>query len=148
MLQADDKGNVWLLHNLSKNTPDQLPDPSKMSGLSICNFTVDAERVAKELVAKVNKFNIYRDPREIESGLANRILAYGNKHNLKTPDEFMPYMDALRDELDKLETQLSLRKKSIFMRTDGKRVIDIGGKDVLVDNVEDLLTALESSNSK
>ena len=148
VLQADDKGNVWLLHNLSKNTPDQLPDPSKLSGLSICNFTVDAERVAKELVAKVNKFNIYRDPRQIESGLANRILAYGNKNNLKEPSEFMPYMDALRDELDKLETQLSLRKKSIFMRTDGKRVIDIGGSDVLIDNVEDLLAALESNSSK
>lgn len=143
VLQADDKGNVWLLHNLSKNTPDQLPDPSKMSGLSICNFTVDAERAAKELVAKVNKFNIYRDPRQIESGLANRILAYGNKHNLKTPDEFMPYMDALRDELEKLATQLATGKKHIILRTDGKRVIDIGGRDILIENVEDLLASLE-----
>ena len=104
---------------------------------------ISAERVAKELVAKVNKFNIYRDPRQIESGLANRILAYGNKHNLKDPGAFMPYMDALRDELDKLATQLGTGKKHIILRTDGKRVIDIGGKDVLIDNVEDLLAALE-----
>ena len=34
------------------------------------------------------------------------------------------------------------------MRTDGKRVIDIGGSDVLIDNVEDLLAALESNSSK
>lgn len=147
VLQVDDKGNVWLLHNLSKNTPDQLPDPNNKlgSGLSICDFTVDAERVAKELVAKINKLNIYRDPRQIESGLANRIITYKNKQNLRTTDEFMPmpYLDALRDELDKLTTQISTGKKHIIMRMDGKRVIDIGGKDVFIENVEDLLAALD-----
>jgi hypothetical protein len=145
VLQVDNRGNVWLLHNLSKSTPNVLPDPTNLSGFNVCDLTVEAERTAKELVAKINKFNIYRDPRQIESGLANRILEHKIKNNLKIPGDFMPYLDALRSEIDKLALQLSNGRKHIIMNTSGERVIDIGGRDVPIENVEDLIGALETN---
>lgn len=142
VLQVDNKGNVWLLHNLSKNVPDQIPDPNKLAGLSVCDLTVDAERSAKDLIAKINKLNIYRDPRQIEAGLANRIISYKNKNNITKQEDFMPLLDALHDELDKLSIQLSRGYKHIILNKDGTRTVDIGGVPIQIDNIDDLLNKL------
>ena len=107
VLQVDNKGNVWLLHNLSKHTPNQLPDSNSITNLNICNLTETAEAKAKNIIAKINKFNIYRDPREIESGLANRILTYKRENDIKDPEMYNKYLDTMAVELDKLSQKLA-----------------------------------------
>lgn len=142
VLQVDNKGNVWLLHNLSKNSPDQIPDPNAYASINVCNLTVDAERSAKDLIAKINKMNIYRDPRQVESGLANRILAYKRKNNVTQAEEFMPLLDALHDELDKLNIQLSRGIKKITLESSGVRTLNVGGNIISVDDIDALLANL------
>lgn len=73
VLQINSAGNATLLHNLSKNTPDTLPDIFKGKMLNECNLTVLDTQKAKQLIAYINELNIFKDPRKIETGLANII---------------------------------------------------------------------------
>lgn len=142
VLQVDNKGNVWLLHNLSKNSPDQIPDPNKLAGLAVCDLTAEAERSAKDLIAKINKMNIYRDPRQIEAGLANKILEYKQKNNITTQAGFIPLLNSMHDELDKLNMQITKGYKNIILNKDGSRTVEIHGAPVMLDDINLLLTNL------
>ena len=73
VLQINSAGNACLLHNLSKNTPDKLPDIYRGKMLEECNLTVLDTQKAKQLIAYINELNIFKDPRKIETGLANII---------------------------------------------------------------------------
>ena len=73
VLQINSAGNGSLLHNLSKNTPDKLPDIFRGKMLEECNLTVLETKKAKQLIAYINELNIFKDPRKIETGLANII---------------------------------------------------------------------------
>ena len=58
---------------LVKNTPDKLPDIFRGKMLEECNLTVLETKKAKQLIAYINELNIFKDPRKIETGLANII---------------------------------------------------------------------------
>lgn len=150
VLQIDDKGNVWLLHNLSKTSPGELPDLSKGRYLDECNLTVKEAQRAKELIVEINKLNLFTDPRVIETGLMNIIDKAKRKEIVEgrerpeciNPDEgefdsgyVQPYLSALTEEVKRLSKVIATNKmrndKDIEFTDDTKQYADVGG--VLVD---------------
>lgn len=159
VLQIDDKGNVWLLHNMSKSAPSELPDLSKGRYLDECNLTVKESRNAKELIAEINKLNLFTDPRTIETGLQN-IINDAKINEIKNGrvdptcinlDEgnldsgaVNPLLTSLRDEVKRInQVLLKARKRdsSSVFTDDTKRYIDIGGQLI---NVEDFNSFLRN----
>ena len=94
VLQINSAGNGSLLHNLSKNTPDKLPDIFRGKMLEECNLTVLETKKAKQLIAYINELNIFKDPRKIETGLANIIQ---NKELQKIVQDKMLSKGGLKD---------------------------------------------------
>jgi hypothetical protein len=150
VIQIDDKGNVWLLHNLSKTSPGELPDLTKGRYLDECNLTVKEVARAKELIAEINKLNLFTDPRVIETGLMNIIDKAKRKEIVEgrerpdciNPDEgefdsgyVQPYLSALTDEVKRLGQVIATNKmrndKDIEFTDDEKKYADVGG--ILVD---------------
>lgn len=159
VLQIDDKGNVWLLHNMSKSAPSELPDLSKGRYLDECNLTVKESRNAKELIAEINKLNLFTDPRTIETGLQN-IINDAKINEIKNGrvdptcinlDEgnldsgaVNPLLTSLRDEVKRInQVLLKARKRdsSGVFTDDTKKFIDVGGKLI---NVEDFTSFLRN----
>lgn len=159
VLQIDDKGNVWLLHNMSKSAPSELPDLSKGRYLDECNLTVKESRNAKELIAEINKLNLFTDPRTIETGLQN-IINDAKINEIKNGrvdptcinlDEgnldsgaVNPLLTSLRDEVKRINQVLLKAKKrdsSGVFTDDTKRFIDVGGQLI---NVEDFNSFLRN----
>lgn len=150
VLQIDDKGNVWLLHNLSKTSPGELPDLTKSRYLDECNLTIKEAKRAKELIAEINKLNLFTDPRVIETGLMNIIdkakkkeIVDGRKRpNCINPDEgefdsgyVQPYLSALTEEVKRLGRIIATNKTrdgtDIKFTDDTKKYADVGG--ILID---------------
>lgn len=150
VLQIDDKGNVWLLHNLSKTSPGELPDLTKSRYLDECNLTIKEAKRAKELIAEINKLNLFTDPRVIETGLMNIIdkakkkeIVDGRKRpNCINPDEgefdsgyVQPYLSALTEEVKRLGRIIATNKtrdgNDIKFTDDTKKYADVGG--ILID---------------
>lgn len=113
VLQINNNGNACLLHNLSKNTPDLLPNYPRGKLITDCNLTVQETEKAKELIAYINELNIFKDPRKIETGLANIIqnkdLQDIIKDKLKSDkgmdsiqDVTTPILDSLVSSIDEL----------------------------------------------
>ena len=159
VLQIDDKGNVWLLHNMSKSAPGTLPDLSKGMYLDECNLTVKESRNAKELIAEINKLNLFTDPRTIETGLQN-IINDAKINEIKNGrvdptcinlDEgnldsgtVNPLLTSLRDEVKRINQVLLKARKSDSSKVftdDTKRFIDVGGQLI---NIEDFNTFLRN----
>ena len=164
VMQIDDKGNVWLLHNLSKSSPNELPDLSKARYLDECNLTIKEQRKAKELIAQINKLNLFTDPRQIETGLLNiidkakrdEIIAGRNRPDCINPDEgefdsgyVQPYLSALIAELQRIN-QIIRHEQNMTGNIDIKytdntqKYADIGGILVDMDNINGFLDNLLS----
>jgi hypothetical protein len=163
VLQIDEKGNVWLLHNLSKSSPDELPDLTKARYLDQCNLTIKEQKRAKEVIAEINKLNLFTDPRKIESGLLNiidkakrdEIISSRTRPDCINPDEgdfdsgfVQPYLSAITTELKRINQIISRNKqrddKDIKFTDDTKKYADIGGMLIDMDNVDVFLKNLLS----
>jgi len=166
VLQINDKGNVWLLHNLSKSTPDELPDLTKGRYLDTCNLTNNEAKKAEELINEINKLNLFTDPRKIESGLLN-IISKAKRQEIingrSRPDciseneiEFLdgyvqPYLNSLIEEVKRINEIIHTNRKrdgkDIKFTDNSKKYADVGGIIIDMDNIELFLENLLSQNN-
>lgn len=142
VLQMDNSGNVWLLHNLSKSAPDELPDINRPRYLDECNLAIDEEAKAKALINKINKINKYINPRDIEPGIANIIKSSidnnGREHNV-----INALLDGLNSEIDKISTKINeLLNNGEDIDNIMERGVEIGGKIISIAKINDYLTYL------
>jgi hypothetical protein len=163
VLQIDDKGNVWLLHNLSKSSPSELPDLNKSRYLDECSLTIKESKKAKELIAEINKLNLFTDPRKIETGLLNVVNKAQekekqegkNRNKCLDPNDgefdsgyVQPYLSALIDEIKRINQIITTNKyrdgKDINFTDDTKQYADIGGFIIDLDDINGFLDKLLS----
>lgn len=159
VMLIDDKGNVWLLHNMSKSSPNELPDINKRSYLDECNLTIKEAKNAKELIAEINKLNLFTDPRTIETGLQN-IISEAKRKEIKSgrqeidcinPDEgdfdsgyVNPLLISLKDEVKRInqvfeKNRVESEEGGIEFTDNTKKYIDIGGQHINVENFNKFL---------
>lgn len=161
VMQIDDKGNVWLLHNLSKFSPSELPNIDNPNNLEQCNLTIKEQDTAKELIAQINKLNIFTDPRKIETGLLN-IIDKAKQHEIINGIErpncinnninniengyVQPYLSALIDEVKRIAHIINYQNhdsQNNNSQTDNKYA-DIGGILIDIDDINIFLNNLLS----
>ena len=141
VLQMDNKGNVWLLHNLSKSAPDTLPDINKPRYLEDCVLAIKEETKAKNLIAKINKINTYIDPREIEPAVANIIQSAKDK---KLPTDVVnPLLDSLNIEMDNINDKVNdLIGNGEAVENIVNKGVQLAGKNISIDKITDYLAYL------
>lgn len=141
VLQMDNKGNVWLLHNLSKSAPDTLPDINKPRYLEDCLLAIKEETKAKNLIAKINKINKYIDPREIEPAVAN-IIQLAKDKKLPT-DVVNPLLDSLNVEMDDISDKINeLIGNGEEVENIIKKGVQLAGKNIPIDKITDYVSYL------
>lgn len=159
VLQINSLGNACLLHNLSKSTPDKLPDIKKTKFIEECNLSVVETERAKELIAYINELNIFKDPRKIETGLANIIQNEEleeiiknklQKDGLENVNEVTnPILDSLSTALKKLGNLIKdVRQGKVIDESDlnyDKKYLRLGGMIIDIDNSVDFFTQLLES---
>ena len=146
VLQINHNGNACLLHNLSKNTPDLLPNYPRGKLITDCNLTVHETEKAKELIAYINELNIFKDPRKIETGLANIIQNKELQNIIKDKLKSDKGMDSIQDVTNPILDSLvsSINELSLIIkkaRQDGdddtlndRKYLDLAGMVIDMDD--------------
>lgn len=147
VMQIDDKGNVWLLHNLSKDTPGSLPDPNSVRYIEACNLTDTETKRMKQIVAKINEINLFTDPRLVETGLADVVNKYAQPKLAKVgpndQDVIMPLLDGIYAEVENVGRRIrELQRNGVQFKKDEERVVDIGGMRIRLDNFPEFLETI------
>jgi hypothetical protein len=161
VLQIDDRGNVWLLHNLSKSSPSELPDINNPSYSEQCNLSINEANKAKELIAEINKLNLFTDGRQIETALQNIINEEKRKEiiNLRGDDNCIdtnegefdlghvnPLLSSLIAEVKRINNVMNDNESNIITR-DNIRFVDVGGMLININNIESFLHHLKTSSN-
>jgi len=151
VLQMDNKGNVWLLHNLSKSAPDALPNLNRPRSIEECKLAVEETRKAKQLISTINTINQFVKPQDIEPEVANIIQsALFNKksnkndtHEVQIKEVINPLLDSLNQEMDKVSTKVNeLIDNGQSIQDLMIKGIEIAGKRVPIDKITDYLAHL------
>jgi len=147
VMQVDDKGNVWLLHNLAKDTPGSLPDPNAVRYVAECSLTGMESKRMKQIIAKINELNLFTDPRLVETGLANVVNRYAQPRLAKVgpndQDVVMPLLDGIYAEVENVGRRIrELQQAGKLVQNKEDRVVDIGGMRVRLDNFPEFLDTI------
>jgi hypothetical protein len=100
VLQIDDQGNVWLLHNLSKSVPATLPDPNKSSYLNDAKLSTKLYNRFKILIEKINRTNLFTNANDVENSVIDFVSQYSEKSDQEQSNILNPILDTLHKEFD------------------------------------------------
>ena len=140
VMQMDDKGNVWLLHNLSKSSPGELPDLRRARYIDECSLTASESSHMRDLISKINELNLFTDPRLVETGLANLVTSSGALEDTKG---IMPLLDAIIAEVSIISKHIyKLKQSGAEFKNKEKRQANIGGLLINLDDFEGFLNHL------
>jgi hypothetical protein len=141
VMQMDNKGNVWLLHNMSKDTPGQLPDLSKPRYIDECMLNDAEYKRVKQIVREINEQNLFTDPTRIDNSIANLVV---RANRIYSPTNgVLPFLDAMHDELQSISTRIAQLKAAgkQFKNSETRHAI-IGGMRINMDDIDGFLDAL------
>ncbi len=141
VMQMDNKGNVWLLHNMSKDTPGQLPDLSKPRYIDECMLNDAEYKRVKQIIAEINEQNLFTDPTRVDNSIANLVVRANRVYS--PTNGVLPFLDAMHDELQSISSRLAQLKAT------GKKFKDsetphatVGGMRINMDDIDGFLDAL------
>lgn len=141
VMQMDNNGNVWLLHNMSKDTPGQLPDLSKPRYLDECMLDDAEYKRVKQIIREINEQNLFTDPTRVDNSIANLVVR-ANKVYSPT-NGVLPFLDAMHDELQSISTRIAQLKAAGRKFKDSEtRHATIGGMRINMDDIDGFLDAL------
>ena len=146
VMQMDNKGNVWLLHNMSKDTPGQLPDLSKPRYLDECMLDDAEYKRVNQIIREINEQNLFTDPTRVDNSIANLVVR-ANKVYSPT-NGVLPFLDALHDELQGISTRIAQLKAAGKKFKDSEtRHATVGGMRINMDDIDGYLDALSEMAS-
>jgi hypothetical protein len=141
VMQMDNKGNVWLLHNMSKDTPGQLPDLSKPRYIDECMLGDGEYKRVKQIIAEINEQNLFTDPTRVDNSIANLVVRANRVYS--PTNGVLPFLDALHDELQSISTRIAQLKAAGKKFKDSEtRQAMVGGMRINMDDIDGFLEAL------
>ena len=141
VMQMDNKGNVWLLHNMSKDTPGQLPDLSRPLYIDECMLNDAEYKRVKQIIHEINEQNLFTDPTRIDNSIANLVVRANRVYS--PTNGVLPFLDAMYDELQSISSRLAQLKSTGKKFKDAEtRQATIGGMRINMDDIDGFLAAL------
>lgn len=152
VMQMDNCGNVWLLHNMSKDIPGQLPDLSKPRYIDECMLNgAEKSKVnqIKQIITEINEHNLFTNPTHVDNSIANLIIRANRVYS--PTNGVLPFLDAMYDELQNINSKLSQFKshgQQLKTQKQCDKYVTIGGMNINTDDIDGFLDNLSDIASK
>lgn len=141
VMQMDNKGNVWLLHNMSKDTPGQLPDLTKPRYIEECMLNDAEYKKLEQIIMEINEQNLFTDPTRVDNSIANLIVRANQ--SLGPSNGVLPFLDAMHAELSSISARLAeLRAAGKKYKDTDTRFATVGGMRINMDDIDGFLNKL------